>query len=112
MTDGTLDQDVFDDLQDTMGPEFVEDLINTFFEEAPQMLADLKTAASGNDADGFRRAAHSLKSNATTFGAIALANDARALELGGIGPNALDDIALLETAYAQARNALKDMLNE
>ena len=112
MTESTLDQDVIEDLQDTMGPEFVADLVGTFFEEAPQMLADLKNAAAQDDADSFRRAAHSMKSNATTFGAAELANEARALELGGIGPDVSQDIARLETAYTQAQSALKDALNE
>ena len=34
------------------------------------MLAELRDALAGGDADAFRRAAHSLKSNSNTFGAL------------------------------------------
>ena len=56
----------------------------TFLEEAPAMLAELRDALAAGDADTFRRAAHSLKSNSHTFGALALGALARDLELGGL----------------------------
>ena len=55
-----------------MGAEFAAELVATFLDEAPGMVAELKAAAAGGDADAFRRAAHSLKSNASVFGAAAL----------------------------------------
>ena len=48
------------------------------------MLAELKRALAADQAEPFRRAAHSLKSNANTFGALALGALARELELGGL----------------------------
>ena len=41
-------------------------------------------ALAAGDAERFRRAAHSLKSNSNTFGALALGALARELELGGL----------------------------
>ena len=71
----------FGELQDATGAEFVAELVDTFLQEAPAMLADLRRALAARDVDTFRRAAHSLKSNGNTFGALALGALARDLEL-------------------------------
>ncbi len=89
------------------GAEFICELVDTFFEEAPRMLAELRRAHRERDADRFRRTAHSLKSNSNTFGATALGIAARDLELGGLDvgtPAALD---ALDVEYARAAAALK-----
>jgi len=105
--DNAIDLTVFRELQDTAGAEFVAELVDTFLEEAPGMLAALRQARAAADADAFRRAAHSLKSNSLTFGASALAAQARAIELGGItGEAALE---ALEAAYTQAAAALEEL---
>ena len=70
--DRAIDTDVFRELQATAGADFVVELVDTFFEEAPAMLAELRNARAAEDADRFRRAAHSLKSNSHTFGALPL----------------------------------------
>ena len=112
MTDGTLNREVIADLKDTMGTDFVVELVTTFFEEAPKMIADLKTAAAQSDADGFRRAAHSLKSNASTFGATGLADHARRLEMEGIGAEVQTNLADLEATWEKAQSALRSVLDE
>ena len=84
MTQVTIDQETFAELQATTGADFVVEPVDTFAEEAPQMLAEMRTARAGADADGFRRAAHSLKSNSNAFGAMRLAEMARELEMGGL----------------------------
>jgi HPt (histidine-containing phosphotransfer) domain-containing protein len=108
----TIDGATFDELRETAGVEFVTELVDTFFAEAPQMLADLRRARDTADADRFRRAAHSLKSNGATFGAQELASMAKALELGGLAADPARDIeaiAALDAAYARAASALKEM---
>jgi HPt (histidine-containing phosphotransfer) domain-containing protein len=45
----------------------VDDLVDTFLEEAIGMLAELRRARADNHADRFRRAAHSLKTNSNTL---------------------------------------------
>ena len=67
MTETIIDTAVFNELQDTVGPEFVEELLDTFLSEASDMIAELKQACAEADTDNFRRAAHSLKSNANVF---------------------------------------------
>ena len=110
MSSTVIDAAVFSELQASAGSEFVAELVDTFFEEAPLMLAELRSArAAGND-ERFRRAAHSLKSNSQTFGAMALGQMARALELAGPSSDAQQDAAALDAldaAYAQAAAALQ-----
>ena len=88
MNPPVIDPHVFDELQATAGADFVLELVDTFAEEAPDLLAELHSALDAGAAERFRRAAHSLKSNSNTFGATRLAAMARALELGGLPPNA------------------------
>jgi histidine phosphotransfer protein HptB len=108
MNDATIERAAFEELQATAGEDFAKELVGTFLEEAPEMLSELSTALAAGDADGFRRAAHSLKSNSQTFGAQALAAMARALELGGLPPDgaALDALA---QEYARAAAALAEL---
>ena len=110
MDESMIDKAVYAELEDTAGAEFVVELVNTFLEEAPGMLAELRSARAENHADRFRRAAHSLKSNGNTFGAVRLAALARELELKGLGADPARDtaaLAVLEAEYARAAAALK-----
>ena len=102
MEESVLDADVFDALQDSMGEDFVVELVTTFLDEAPRRIDDLKTAAAQSDVDGFRRAAHSLKSNANVFGANQLAELARHMELGGLEAGDAAQIETLEDGFANA----------
>lgn len=79
-----IDHTTFHDLQAQAGAEFVAELIASFAEEAPRMLDELRVASAAGQAEVFRRAAHSIKSNASTFGATRLAGMARTLELGSV----------------------------
>ena len=110
-----IDDEVFSALRDTTGGEFVRELIDTFLAEAPSMLDDLRGAFAKDETDRFRRAAHSLKSNANTFGALALGALARDLELTGVmrvkerGPGALGDV---EAEYGRVAAALAKLRDE
>jgi HPt (histidine-containing phosphotransfer) domain-containing protein len=107
-----IDRAVFGELQAAAGSEFVAELVDTFLEEAPAMLAELRSARAANHDERFKRAAHSLKSNSLTFGATALGQMARSLELEGLNADEQRDAAALDAldaAYAQAADALKAM---
>lgn len=97
MAEPTIDLPTFTELQAAAGAEFVTELVGTFLEEAPTMLAELRSAQVAGAADTFRRAAHSLKSNSHTFGATRLGELARDLELGGL----IDDTAPLDALEAE-----------
>ena len=51
MSDDPIDAATFAELQDTAGAEFVSELIGTFLEEAPQMLAELRSAMAAASAE-------------------------------------------------------------
>ena len=110
MSNEVIDRAVYADLQATTGAEFAAELLDTFLEEAPGMLAELRSAGSEGQSERYRRAAHSLKSNANTFGAIRLATLAREIELKelSVDPSTDDaDLAVLEAAFAAAAVQLK-----
>ena len=112
MTQPTIDRATFDELKETAGAEFVVELVDTFLAEAPAMLDDLTRALASGDADAFRRAAHSLKSNSNTFGALTLGAMARELELTGLAPALAADGATLDALaqeYARVAAALTDL---
>jgi HPt (histidine-containing phosphotransfer) domain-containing protein len=75
-----IDRSALVALLDSVGEEFVGELIDTFADEAPGLVEEMRRALSASDADRFRRAAHSLKSNAHTFGVTRLAELTRELE--------------------------------
>lgn len=112
MSPPTINRKVFAELQDAAGADFVSELVDSFLEDAPQMLDELRQALLGGNAVGFRRAAHSLKSNALTFGAMDLSVLARELELIGLAE--LADAAgpaveALANSYALAAAELSDL---
>ena len=94
MTATAIDPHTFDELQANAGADFVIELVDTFAEEAPTLLAELRAAQAAGSAERFRRAAHSLKSNSSTFGATRLAAMSRELELGGMPAGAAPAEAL------------------
>jgi HPt (histidine-containing phosphotransfer) domain-containing protein len=108
MNEAVIDMTTFSDLKDAAGAEFVDELIGTFFEEAPTLLSELRSARMAGDAVRWRRAAHTLKTNAQTFGAMALGDQARALEMAGLpaSPGALDE---LDAVYATVVAALEGL---
>ena len=111
MTEALIDESVFSELADAMGAEFVTELVETFLSEAPGMFAELRDAFAGRDADSYRRAAHSIKSNADVFGARALADQARTMEMSGL-PESDAAITSLDAIYADTSAALKARLND
>ena len=109
-----IDRATFDELKDTAGDDFVDELVDTFLEEAPRLLDDLRVAYEKRDADVFRRTAHSLKSNGNTFGARTFAAMAKDLELGGMNPvvtAAGVPIEALAAEFKRVGAALKELRN-
>ena len=104
-----LDMNTFIVLKEATGADFIIELINTFLEDTPAQMATMKNALATKDVDAFRRAAHSIKSNAATFGAMDLANLARELEMLG-RENNLEIGSRLEVMQ-DAFEQVKDQLN-
>lgn len=110
MSNAAIDLAIFNELQASAGEDFVAELVDTFREEAPQMFAELRGALKVADAERFRRAAHSLKSNGNTFGALTLSAMAGDLELGGLPADATA-IDTLQMEYVRVAAALKRACN-
>lgn len=70
----------FEELKSLSGADFINELIDAFLEDAPTMIQSMRSALEIKDTDTFRRNAHSLKSNANTFGATELGELAKELE--------------------------------
>ena len=106
-----IDKAAFDQLKQISGEDFMDELIDAFLDDAPGMLSGMRAALAAKDVDTFRRNAHSLKSNANTFGALELGSLAKELELMAKGNN-LDignRLEALEEAYQKAAEELKGM---
>src|SRR5687767_13489178 len=75
-----IDKATFEELKQMSGADFINELIDAFLDDAPNMISQMQTALVAKDVESFRRNAHSLKSNANTFGASELAILAKELE--------------------------------
>jgi len=78
-----LDHATLERLRATMGAGFLDELLPTFLEDSQELVGTMRRALGENDVDSFRRAAHSLKSNAASFGAMTLSTLAKDLEALG-----------------------------
>jgi HPt (histidine-containing phosphotransfer) domain-containing protein len=78
-----IDQVTFNELKQMSGADFINELIDAFLDEAPSMIQNMHIALDTKDVESFRRNAHSLKSNANTFGATELGALAKELEMMG-----------------------------
>ena len=108
MSQSMIDPHVFDELQATAGADFVVELVDTFAGEAPALLAEMRNALADGAAERFRRAAHTLKSNGSTFGATRMAEMARTLELGGLPLN-VDAVDALAHEFESTLAALQEL---
>jgi len=110
MADDLIDLPTLKELEETVGADFVAELVAAFLEEAPGMIAELRTTLDDGEADAFRRAAHSLKTNANTFGAQVLGAQALTLEQEGL-PDSTAAIDTLESLYVETATALQAISN-
>jgi signal transduction histidine kinase/CheY-like chemotaxis protein/HPt (histidine-containing phosphotransfer) domain-containing protein len=80
-----LDPKALNNLLSVLGGEFsyLEELIDSFLEEAPTLLAEMEQYVKSGDTEGTRRLAHSLKSNGMDFGAQEFAQLCKELEMLG-----------------------------
>lgn len=78
-----IDLPTFEALKESMGADFIIELVQTYFEETPQLLSKLQQALSRQDCEAFRQAAHSIKSTSNSFGALNFGAEARELEMMG-----------------------------
>ncbi len=95
-----------------MGADFMQELVTAYLEDTPAQLELLAKALSGGDTEGFRRAAHTIKSTSLNFGAQGFAAQAKALEeRGRLGEleGTQPQIDELNASFNRVRLALKGM---
>jgi histidine phosphotransfer protein HptB len=93
-------------LEETVGDRaFVAELIADFLAGLPLQLDDMRTAATAGDHDQLRRVAHTLKSNAATFGVVGLALACGKLEQVARAAGAPDVHGLVARVEVEATGA-------
>ena len=106
-----IDQKTFEELKQISGEDFISELIDAFLDDAPNMLQNMQSALDSKDVESFRRNAHSMKSNANTFGATELGALAKELE-SMAKENNLDignRLEVMQEAYDKVAEELKGM---
>ena len=109
--EGPLDTRTLDELRASVGddPAFVAELIDEFIAEAPGQLQTLREAAATGGAEAARRAAHTLKGNARTFGAGGLASlclEAETAAAAGDLGTVRERLDALQAEWVRVREAL------
>lgn len=74
-----VDIEVFDEMREALEEDFA-DLIQTFLEDAPQLLDDIASGLGSGSVETVQMAAHSLKSTSASLGFVGLSVDAETLE--------------------------------
>jgi HPt (histidine-containing phosphotransfer) domain-containing protein len=107
----SIDPSALESYREFMGEEadvFIKDIVTSYQANAPELIASLKSALDEENHEAFVRAAHTLKSNSATIGAIALSQVAAALEERGKA----GDMNALREEINRAKLELQDILKE
>jgi HPt (histidine-containing phosphotransfer) domain-containing protein len=82
MPDALVDSATLAELLETVGGDrdFLAELVETYRADCPRLLAELRAGVAAGDAQGARRAAHTLKSTSASLGALGLAAQCREIE--------------------------------
>ena len=106
-----IDKKSFDELKQMSGEDFINELIDAFLDDAPNMIASMRDALIAKNVESFRRNAHSMKSNANTFGAVELSELARELEFMARENNLEvgDRLEMLDQLFAKVAEELQGM---
>ena len=103
------------ELKDQLGADFVVELIDTYCQEAGELIEQLRQSLAANDSVSFSRYAHSIKSSSASLGAIGFSQQARELEMQGkAGELSGADLKLehLATDFVLVKQQLEELRNE
>ena len=106
-----IDLNTFSSLKESTGTDFIGELVDAFLDDAPALISQMRSALASKNAEEFRRAAHSMKSNAATFGAMELSALARELEALARENNLEVGTRLdaIESEFQQVKSELKSL---
>jgi signal transduction histidine kinase/DNA-binding NarL/FixJ family response regulator len=112
----TLDPDALAALSALQRPgmqDLLQSVCNTYLVEAPQLLAQLRSAARAGDLVQLKEAAHSLKSSSAQLGANGLAALCRAIEVAvrnGTLADPLQQSLAVEAEFAAVQQAVRALV--
>jgi histidine phosphotransfer protein HptB len=107
-----IDNSTFEALKDSMGADFIGEIVQTYVEEMPKLIAQLQEALAKQDCEGFRRAAHSIKSTSNSLGALKFGELAKELEMISRECNlasAPEKVKVLVSDYAEVKQTLEGL---
>jgi HPt (histidine-containing phosphotransfer) domain-containing protein len=107
-----IDLPTFEALKEAMGADYINELVQAYFDETPQLLSKLEQALTKQDCDAFRQAAHSIKSTSNSFGALQFGLLAKELEMMGREARldgAPGKVKSLVSDYKAVHHALKEL---
>ncbi|MFQ5435587.1 MAG: response regulator, partial [Anaerolineae bacterium] len=112
-----IDMAAIDNLFEMTGgdPEFLAEMIDSYLETSPPLLARLHNGLADGDVNDFRMAAHTLKSGSADFGAMTLSKLCGQMEeMGKSGEIAGAEplVAQAEALYAGVKTALTTIRNQ
>jgi HPt (histidine-containing phosphotransfer) domain-containing protein len=110
-----IDIPTFEALKESMGADFICELVQAYFEETPQLLNKLQKALAQQDYTAFRQAAHSIKSTSNSFGALQFGELAKELEMMGRESSldsAPEKVKSLVTGYDAIQQALEKLSHD
>jgi PAS domain S-box-containing protein len=111
----SLDDGALGNLRDLGGDEFLDEVIDAFLADAPELVATLRRSLDSGNSEELRRAAHTLKSNGATLGAEQFAELCRTLEMrakaGELG-GAAELVDQVEAEYQPLERALSALRTE
>ena len=110
-----IDLPTYETLKEAMGADFMDELLQAYYDETPQLLSRLQRALDDQDCEAFRLAAHSIKSTSKSFGALQFGDLAKELEMiGREGKLAGSDrkVEQLTGSYEAVRQALEGLSHD
>ncbi len=112
MPDSLIDPESWEMMKSQTDPEFLAELIDMYLADSPDLIAQMRRGLAEGNCELVRRAAHTLKSNSASLGALRLTGAARALEMTaktGSLEGAAPQLALVEDEYALVSPLLAEM---
>lgn len=107
-----IDLAIYTSLKESVGEDFIDELLTAYFDETPRLLSGLAQAFDEQDMETFTRSAHSIKSTSNSFGAFQLGSMAKELEMMGRAGNlegAPPKIEAINSAFEEVRHTLEEL---
>jgi HPt (histidine-containing phosphotransfer) domain-containing protein len=106
----SLDDGALQTLRGLGGDQFLDEVIDAFLADAPELVATLRRSLDSRNCEELRRAAHTLKSNGATLGAERFSELCQTLEQQAKSGE-LDDAAELVERIEQEYRPLEEALS-